>query len=46
MAQDELRTFRLFGKLYWWDRDGGRLVLRRAAWIQEARTTRTASCCP
>jgi hypothetical protein len=25
----------LFGKPYWWDRDGGRLTLKPAAWIKE-----------
>lgn len=35
MATDELRTFVLFGKTYWWMRlPGGRLSLQRAVWAE------------
>jgi hypothetical protein len=34
MRYEELRTFLLFGKHYWWMRlPGGRLSLQRAAWL-------------
>lgn len=32
---DVLRVVWLFGKPYWWDRDGGLIILQPATWIKE-----------
>jgi hypothetical protein len=36
---DALRVAWLFGKLYWWDRDEGRLTLKPAVWITKEETS-------